>query len=114
MSIAIQQLISVLAPIPASLSHTSGILLILMVQYKRVIKFAIPVINDELRSGECMLSSEDIVLKLKSKQIELEGKLAEFQCTTPESCVKFCLYKTALNASELLASNRYSINWYTS
>ena len=55
---------------------------------------------------QCMLSSEDILLKLKSKQIELEGKLTEFQCTTPEYCVTFCLYKTALKASKLLASNR--------
>ena len=44
--------------------------------------------------------------RLKAKQVELERIVAEFQSTTPESCVKFCLYRTALTACELLASNR--------
>ena len=51
-----------------------------------------------------MLSNENIV-QSPTKLIELEERRAEFQRTTPGSCVK-CLDKTAINASESVASNQ--------
>ena len=102
MSIAIQQLTFVLAPYLRDTVGFDGT----VQEGDQVCYPCYKFLNNKLRSSKCMLSSEDIVLKLKSKQLELEEKLSEFQCTTPESCVNFCLYKTAISACELLASNR--------
>ena len=63
-------------------------------------------LNGKLKSGECMLSSQDIILKLEAKLAELKKIVAEFHCTSTESCVKLCLYKAALSACELLVSDR--------
>ena len=62
--------------------------------------------NRKLKSGECMLSSEEVVQTLEAKQVELQIKIVEFQCMSTESHVNLCLCKTALSACELLASNR--------
>ena len=65
------------------LSHISGILLILVTPFRMVIKLikcAISVtslFNEKLMSNECMLSSEDSVLKFKAKRI-----ISEFQYVT--------------------------------
>ena len=66
------------------------------------------VINQMLKSDVCMLSSEDIVLKLKAKKENLEKVVHELECLTPEASdiVECCLYKTVLHACELVASDR--------
>ena len=54
-----------------------------------------------------MLSSEDIVLELRAKKEKLERVVREFEYITPEprDIVEWCLYKTALHACELVASD---------
>ena len=57
-----------------------------------------------LKSDVCMLSSEDIILELKARK-ELEKLVLEFEYITPEPSVEWCLYKTALHACDLVASD---------
>lgn len=61
--------------------------------------------NQMLKSDVCML---DIVLELRAKKENLEIIVHEFEYLTPESSdiVEWCLYKTALHACELLASDQ--------
>ena len=63
--------------------------------------------NLMLKSGVCMLSSEDIITELKAKKQNLERIVHEFEYITlePSDIVEWCLYKTALHACELLASD---------
>ena len=63
-------------------------------------------VNKKLKTSECILSSEDIVLELKAKQVQLERIISEFQYTTSESYVQLCLYKTAFSTCELLVTGR--------
>ena len=64
--------------------------------------------NQMLKSDVCMLASDDIVLELKAKKESLEKFVYEFECTMPSEAsdvVDCCLYKTALHACELVASD---------
>ena len=63
-----------------------------------------------LKSDVCMLSSEDIVSEVKMKKEDSEKVAHEFEYKTPEpsDIVEWCLYKTALHACELVASD-YSL-----
>ena len=63
--------------------------------------------NQMLKSDVCMLASEDIVLELRAKKENLEKIVHEFEYVTPEvsDIVECCLYKTALHACELVASD---------
>ena len=60
-----------------------------------------------LASDVCMLSSEDIVSELQAKKKNLERIVDEFEYITLElfDIVQWCLYKTALHACELVASD---------
>ena len=58
--------------------------------------------NQKLKSSECMLCNEDVVLVLKAKKVQFETIISEFQYVTSESYVQLCLYKTALSTCELL------------
>ena len=46
------------------------------------------VTNRKLKSGECMLSSQEIVVNLEAKLADLQKLVLNFQCTSTESCVK--------------------------
>ena len=63
--------------------------------------------NQMLKSDVCMLSSGDIVLELKVKKEKLEKVVQEFEYMTPEprDIVEWCLYRTALHACDLVASD---------
>ena len=54
-----------------------------------------------------MLSGEDILSELMAKKEHLERIVSEFEYLTPEpnDIVEWCLYKTALYACELAASD---------
>ena len=60
-----------------------------------------------LKSDVCMLSSGDVVLELKAKKETLERIVHEFEYITPEprDIVEWCLYRTALHACDLVASD---------
>ena len=62
--------------------------------------------NQKLKSSECMLSNEDVVLALKAKKVQFETITSEFQYVTSEPYVQLCLYKTALSTCELLVTDR--------
>ena len=62
--------------------------------------------NLKLKSSECMLSNEDVVLALKAKKVHFETNISEFQYVTSESYVQLCLYTTALSTCELLVTDR--------
>ena len=96
MSIAIQQLTIVLAPILALLNHTSRMLLTLMVPYKRVIKFTILVINFFIiRLGQVNVSPK------------IEEKLRISVYNTRILCEVL-----SLQNSELLAVSKYVKTFY--
>ena len=59
--------------------------------------------NLKLKSSECMLSNEDVVL---AKKVHFETNISEFQYVTSESYVQLCLYTTALSTCELLVTHR--------
>ena len=59
--------------------------------------------NLKLKSSECMLSNEDVVL---AKKVQFETNISEFQYVTSESYVQLCLYTTALSTCELLVTHR--------
>ena len=64
--------------------------------------------NQMLKSDVCMLASENIVLELRAKK-KLEKVVLEFEHkkkTEPSNIVEWCLYKTALHACDLVASDR--------
>ena len=64
--------------------------------------------NQMLKSDVCMLSSGDVVLELKPKKETLERVVHEFQSSTtpePRDIVEWCLYRTALHACDLVASD---------
>lgn len=50
-----------------------------------------------LKSGTCVLSSEDIISELRTKCVVLNEAIENFICTTPNSHVVLALYKTALH-----------------
>ena len=64
------------------------------------------VFQSKLKSSECMLSNEDVVLALKAKKVQFETIISEFQYVTLESYVQLCLYETALSTCELLVTHR--------
>ena len=58
-----------------------------------------------LQSGVCMLSSDDIIYKLRTKCSQLNDTLENF-CTTPNCHVMLAMYKTAFHVCEGLLHNQ--------
>ena len=59
-----------------------------------------------LQSGVCMLSSDDIIYKLRTKRSQLNDTLENFVCTTPNCHVMLAMYKTAFHVCEGLLHNQ--------
>ena len=83
-----------------------------------VIKYVILVVSFSIRCLSQMCAcypSGDIVLELKAKKENLEKIVQEFENITPEprDIVEWCLYRTALHACDLVASDHSYSPVYT-
>ena len=70
-----------------------------------------------LQSGVCMLSSDDIIYKLRTKRSQLNDTPENFVCTTPNCHVMLIMYKTAFHVCEGLLHNQAflfpSVYWFS-